>query len=61
MEKIVITFDGGTSTIETSGFKGTACQQATKDLEAALGKTTKDRKTAEAYERPVEAHRGQSR
>lgn len=37
MPSLTITFENGTSVVETSGFKGTACKDFTKNLEAALG------------------------
>ena len=35
--------------IETTGFKGAACELATKELEKALGTTTRKKKSPEYY------------
>lgn len=37
MKTIIITFHQGSSTVETSGFKGASCKDATRVIEAALG------------------------
>jgi len=47
---ITITPDGET-TIETKGFTGTACKDATAALEKALGMKTKDAPTKEANQK----------
>ena len=39
----------GETTIQTKGFAGSECQQASKFIEGALGITTGERKTAEFY------------
>ena len=39
----------GEVTVQTKGFAGSDCLQATKDLEAALGVVTADRKTTDFY------------
>lgn len=39
----------GETKITTKGFAGGTCKDATKDLEKALGLTTKDQATAEYY------------
>lgn len=39
----------GEVTVQTKGYVGTACQQATKDLQQALGVTTSDNKTPDFY------------
>jgi hypothetical protein len=39
----------GDTTVQTKGFVGSECQQASKWLEQALGISTADRKTAEYY------------
>lgn len=41
---------GGEIEIETKGFKGRACIDATKDLLKALGKVTSDTPTREIHE-----------
>ena len=40
----------GEATVQTKGFAGGDCQQASKWLEQALGLATADRKTAEFYQ-----------
>jgi len=37
-------------TIETTGFQGTACTDATKAVEAVLGRVTDDAPTSEMYD-----------
>jgi len=58
MRKIIITIDptGGTK-IETKGYSGPACKAATKELEAALGKVTSDKTTAEYHQTAREERR----
>lgn len=46
--KAIITPQGEVQ-IETTGFKGSACEAATADLEKALGKTTNKTKKPEFY------------
>jgi hypothetical protein len=43
----VIVSPRGETTVQTKGYAGAACLQASKFLEQALGITTVDRKTAE--------------
>ncbi len=45
----VIVSTRGEMTIQTRGFAGSDCQQATKALEAALGAKLSDQATAEFY------------
>ena len=40
----------GETKIETRGFKGKSCKDATRELEKALGAVTSDTATSEAYE-----------
>jgi hypothetical protein len=40
----------GETTVQTKGYAGADCSQASKFLENALGVVTADRKTAEFYE-----------
>jgi hypothetical protein len=47
--ELIVTKDGQT-TIQTKGYSGATCIDASKWLEQALGITTDDRKTAEFYE-----------
>ena len=49
MKTVKITISKGQTKIETSGFSGSACQDATKKLEAALGQTLTDTPTEEMY------------
>jgi hypothetical protein len=39
----------GETKIETSGFEGSSCQDATRELERALGATTEETLTGEYY------------
>ncbi len=39
----------GETTLQTKGYVGSDCQQASKSLEQALGITTLDRKTSEFF------------
>jgi DUF2997 family protein len=39
----------GETTVQTKGFGGSTCQEASKFLEQALGVSTEERKTAEFY------------
>jgi hypothetical protein len=52
MQEIVVEIarDGKTK-ITTKGFKGKACKDATKELEAAFGGATKTTDTPEMYEK----------
>lgn len=51
MKEIILTVDSdGRSSVETKGFKGKACLQASKFLEDALGKTVKSELTPAYYE-----------
>ena len=45
----VIVSPSGETRIETKGFSGTGCKDATKQLQAALGATVSDKATAEMY------------
>lgn len=45
----------GATTVKTEGFEGTACKDATKQLEQALGTVTDDQPTQEMYT-PPEQH-----
>jgi hypothetical protein len=47
--EIIVTSDGRTS-VQTLGFQGAACRDASKFLEEALGKPFSDRRTAEFYQ-----------
>lgn len=43
-----------TTQIQTEGFVGTQCVDATRGLQAALGTTVKDEATAEQFEQEVQ-------
>lgn len=47
---IVIVAPTGQSQVETRGFAGSECQQASKYLEAALGQRTGEQLTQEYYQ-----------
>jgi len=51
MQKITATISKGNVTLHVEGAKGTACHDATRDLEEKLGSITSSTPTAEAYER----------
>ncbi len=44
----------GATTVETRGFVGTACQQATRELKAQLGLVVSTQFTAEYHALPAE-------
>ena len=51
MRIIVITVDSkGQSKVETRGFAGTECREASKFIEQALGQRTDEKLTAEFYQ-----------
>jgi len=49
VERITVTIKNGNVKIETSGFSGSACQDATRRLSKVLGRSVKDEATAEMY------------
>jgi hypothetical protein len=51
--EVVVTPKGET-TLQTKGYAGSDCQQASRFLENALGLVTADRKTAEFYQPAVQ-------
>ena len=51
--EVVVATDG-TSRVQTKGFAGEACRQASEDIEQALGLRTGETFTAEYYERQSE-------
>jgi hypothetical protein len=56
MPQILITISPtGETHLETRGYSGPACLQATRTLEAALGLRQSDALTAEFFERPTDA------
>jgi hypothetical protein len=46
----IIVAPDGTATIQTRGFAGSSCRDATRLLEAALGEVTGERLTAEFHQ-----------
>ena len=51
MKKIIVTIaPDGSTTVETSGFKGKSCQDATRQIEQALGAVVSDTKKPEFYQ-----------
>lgn len=53
MKQILVTIDKkGNPTVSTSGFAGQECRKETSALESALGITTSDTLTSEAYQTP---------
>jgi hypothetical protein len=46
----VVVSPAGETTVQTKGYAGSDCLQASKFLEEALGVTTTDRKTSEFYQ-----------
>lgn len=52
---IKLTFEHGTVLVETQGFVGKACKDATADLERALGMKTSDRNTPEFEQKHVQS------
>lgn len=54
MKKVIITIGADAEPrVETQGFIGAECLKATVEIEASLGRTTKDDKTAEFHQRPA--------
>ena len=51
--EIVVTIEDGKAKVETKGFEGKACLDATADLERAMGITTQDDKTPEFHQKTV--------
>ena len=49
--EIIVTTDGKTR-VETKGFVGSECREASRFIEQALGKRTGERLTAEFHQRP---------
>jgi hypothetical protein len=51
MAEVIITISPtAETTVETKGYAGNACKDATREFEKKLGKTTSDKPTAEAYQ-----------
>ena len=52
LKTVTVTVDeNGTAQVETDGFTGAECLEATKELERSLGLKTSDRKTSEYNKR----------
>jgi len=50
----------GATTVQTRGFQGASCRDASRFIEEALGQKTGERLTAEFYQvQPVEQHQRQ--
>lgn len=49
----ILVLPDGTTRVETSGFSGASCQEASRFLERALGRTTADVRTAEFHQAAV--------
>jgi hypothetical protein len=58
--EIVVTPQGQTR-VETKGFSGSACREASEFLEAALGKRTDETLTAEFHQAQQQAEQDQLR
>ena len=53
--EILVTQEGET-TVQTQGFTGTSCQEASKFIEEALGNRTGERLTGEFYQSQPTVH-----
>ena len=53
METITVTIHKGNVQIETKGFPGAECREATAAIEKALGGVESERLTPEFYHKPV--------
>jgi hypothetical protein len=51
----------GETTIQTKGFAGSSCRDATKTLEQALGAVQSDKATAEMYQAATDVTQEQQR
>lgn len=59
MKTVTVTINKqGQPRVETQGFTGSECQQATAGLQSALGFTTDDQPTSEMYEPPPQQRIG---
>jgi hypothetical protein len=57
MQIIEITIaPSGQTKVETKGFEGNSCRQASEFLERALGRTTEERLTSEFYSAQSQSH-----
>ncbi len=56
----IIVSPTGATTVETKGFQGTSCREASRFIEQALGQKTGERFTSEFYQTaPLEQHHEQ--
>ncbi|MDE1822125.1 MAG: DUF2997 domain-containing protein [Euryarchaeota archaeon] len=56
MARVTITIDTeGHATMKVDGVQGQSCVRLTRDLERALGRTTKDVKTSDFYATPKQS------
>jgi hypothetical protein len=51
--EIIVSPQGETS-IQTKGFRGSVCRQASRDIERALGQPIEERLTTEFHQQPVQ-------
>ena len=58
--EITVTPNGHTQ-VETKGFEGSSCRQASEFLERALGRTTGERLTSEFYATQSESQRAENK
>ncbi len=56
----IIVSPTGATTVETKGFQGASCREASRFIEQALGQKTSERLTTEFYQMaPIEQHQQQ--
>lgn len=55
-KQVIFTIEGGEVKIEASGFKGGACDAATKAFEEILGGPGEKKRKSEYYEKPDQIH-----
>lgn len=58
--EITVTPNGQTQ-VETKGFEGSSCRQASEFLQRALGRTTGERLTADFYTTQSESQRAETK
>ena len=51
----------GQTQVETKGFEGSSCRQASEFLERALGRTTDERLTSDFYTTQSRSHRTETK
>ncbi|AMV18401.1 DUF2997 domain-containing protein [Planctomyces sp. SH-PL14] len=62
MKTIEITIaPNGQTKVETRGFEGNSCRQASKFLEQTLGRTIEERLTSEFYATQSQSHRTETK